>query len=161
MRVSPEDSLAHTGLEALPTRRRSVHSAAWRDLERLFPGRRFTLDGHLVGSIGEVLAAHRYGLSLLPASTQGHDAKAENGVLVQVKATQRDQVGISSQPQNLIVLKLLADGAVEEVFNGPGEIAWHHAGPVQKTGQRPISVSKLKKLMGSVSADRRLPEKAN
>ena len=30
--MSPEDSLAHTGLEALPTRRRSVHSAAWRDL---------------------------------------------------------------------------------------------------------------------------------
>jgi len=132
-----------------------------RELERLFPGRRFTLDGHLVGSIGEVLAAHRYGLSLLPASTKGHDAKAENGALVQVKATQRDQVGMSSQPQHLIVLRLFADGAVEEVFNGPGEIAWQHAGPVQKNGQRPISVSKLKKLMGSVSADQRLPEKAN
>ncbi|MBW8042608.1 MAG: hypothetical protein FVQ85_21795 [Planctomycetes bacterium] len=26
-------------------------------LEELFPGRRFTPDGHLVGSIGEVLAA--------------------------------------------------------------------------------------------------------
>ncbi len=34
-------------------------------LEALFPSRRFTPDGHLVGSIGEVIAAHRYGLQLL------------------------------------------------------------------------------------------------
>ena len=27
------------------------------ELENLFPGRRFPLDGHLVGSIGEVVAA--------------------------------------------------------------------------------------------------------
>ena len=45
-------------------------------LEALFPGRRFTPDGHLVGSIGEVIAAHRYGLDLLPHSAQGHDARS-------------------------------------------------------------------------------------
>ena len=45
-------------------------------LEGLFPGRRFTPDGHLVGSIGEVIAAHRYGLELLPHSAQGHDARS-------------------------------------------------------------------------------------
>jgi hypothetical protein len=27
------------------------------DVEALYPGRKFTLDGHLVGSIGEVVAA--------------------------------------------------------------------------------------------------------
>ena len=30
-----------------------------RRFEQLFPGRHFTPDGHLVGSIGEVIAAHR------------------------------------------------------------------------------------------------------
>ena len=34
-------------------------------LEEAFPGRRFTPDGHLVGSLGEVFAAERYGLTLL------------------------------------------------------------------------------------------------
>ncbi len=34
-------------------------------LEALFPGRKFTPDGHLVGSIGEALAAHMFGLDLL------------------------------------------------------------------------------------------------
>lgn len=29
-----------------------------RELEEMFPGRHFTPDGHLVGSIGECLAAH-------------------------------------------------------------------------------------------------------
>lgn len=28
-----------------------------RDLETLFPGRHYTLDGHMIGSIGEALAA--------------------------------------------------------------------------------------------------------
>jgi len=31
-----------------------------KEFERLFPERRFTPDGHLVGSIGEVIAKHRY-----------------------------------------------------------------------------------------------------
>ncbi len=35
-------------------------------LEELFPGRKFTPDGHLVGSIGEVIAANLYGWELLP-----------------------------------------------------------------------------------------------
>ena len=34
--------------------------------EQLFPGRKFTPDGHLVGSIGEVIAANLHDLELLP-----------------------------------------------------------------------------------------------
>ena len=44
------------------------------ELEAMFPGRHFTPDGHLVGSLGECLAAHHYGLKLLPASSPGVDA---------------------------------------------------------------------------------------
>ena len=56
------------------------------ELESLYPGRKFTIDGHLVGSIGEVLVAERYGLTLLSNSTQTHDAEAKDGRLVQIKA---------------------------------------------------------------------------
>jgi len=30
------------------------------ELEELFPGRHFTLDGHIVGSLGDLLAQYRY-----------------------------------------------------------------------------------------------------
>lgn len=40
-------------------------------LEARFPGRKFNLDGHLVGSVGEVVAAYMLGLDLMPASTLG------------------------------------------------------------------------------------------
>lgn len=74
------------------------------ELESLYPGRKFTIDGHLVGSIGEVLVAERYGLTLLPNSTQTHDAEAKNGRLVQIKATQTKRIAISSEPDFLIAI---------------------------------------------------------
>jgi len=89
-------------------------------LETLFPGRRFTLDGHLVGSIGKVLAAHSYGLELLPPSAETHDAQAADGRLGQIKATQRTSVGLGSSPDHLLVLQILPGGAWRENYNGPG-----------------------------------------
>ena len=59
-------------------------------LERLYPGRHFTPDGHMVGSLGEVMAADAYGLRLFEASHPIHDAVDSKGRLVQIKATQGD-----------------------------------------------------------------------
>lgn len=56
-------------------------------LEEEFEGRRFTPDGHLVGSIGEVVAAYAFNLTLLPAGNPIHDARAKDGTLVQIKLT--------------------------------------------------------------------------
>ena len=56
-----------------------------QDLETLFPGRHYTPDGHMIGSIGETLAASFYGLDLFTASEETHDAKAPDGRLVQPK----------------------------------------------------------------------------
>ena len=57
-------------------------------LEALFPSRRFTPDGHLVGSIGEVLPAYMFDLGLLPGPFHRHDAVAIDGRKVQLKFTQ-------------------------------------------------------------------------
>jgi hypothetical protein len=65
------------------------------ELEDHFPSRKFTPDGHLVGSLGEVLAGYYYELELLPASTERHDARARDGRLVQIKATQGTSVASS------------------------------------------------------------------
>ena len=120
------------------------------ELESSYPGRKFTIDGHLVGSIGEVIVAEHYGLKLLPNSTETHDAVSTDGKYVQIKATQINRIAISSEPEYLIVIKLFSDGLWEEVYNGPGKPVWDNAGKMQKNGQRPIYLSKLRSLMNSV-----------
>jgi hypothetical protein len=127
-----------------------------RKLEALFPGRRFTLDGHLLGSIGEALAAELYGLKLFPASTRCHHGSCPKGRNVQVKLTQRQQVAMYEEAEHLIVLRLDEESMVEEVYNGPGNEPWRAAGAVQKNGQRSISVNKLRNLSKSVGDDGRI-----
>lgn len=117
------------------------------ELEKMYPGRHFTPDGHMVGSIGEVIAADEYGLELFEASHPVHDARAKDGRLVQIKATQGDRVAISECPEYLIVLKIHRDGGFEEVYNGPGEAAWRLVGKRQKTGQCHVSLAKLRSEM--------------
>jgi hypothetical protein len=143
-------------IESIPELVRSLYGIV-RQFEELFPGRKFTPDGHLVGSIGEVLAAHRYGLQLLSASAERHDAATADGRLVQIKATQARSVGLRAEPDHLLVLKLNMDGSMTEVYNGPGSPAWHQAGKMQKNGQRSIGVSRLRALMQRVPASERLP----
>ena len=121
------------------------------ELEKEYPGRKFTVDGHLVGSIGEVIVAEHYGLTLLPNSTKTHDALTDDKKYVQIKATQVKSISISSEPDYVIVIKLFSDGSWEEVYNGPGNLVWDAAGKMQKNGQRPISLNKLKVLMNSVN----------
>lgn len=127
-------------------------------LEELFPGRHYTPDGHMIGSIGEALAASYYGLKLFPASEETHDAVSVDGRLVQIKATQIGRISMSSLPEWLIVLKIHKDGTFSEVYNGPGELAWKHCGKMQKNGQCPISLAKLKVLQAEVPESARLKQ---
>jgi hypothetical protein len=131
-------------------------------LEAAAPGRKFTPDGHTVGSIGEVLAASDYGLTLATASTEGVDAIAPDGREVEIKATCRERNQVvclrSCKPGlHLLVVWLQHDGSHETVFNGPAVLAWEHAGPLQKNGQRPVGFKKLRYLQGLVPQAERLP----
>ena len=127
-----------------------------RELEDQFPGRRFTPDGHLVGSIGEVLAADYYGLTLLPNSTETHDALSDDGRSIQIKATQINRISISSEPDYLIVIQITERGAWKEIYNGPGAVVWNNAGKLQKNGQRPITLAKLRSLAAGIPESERI-----
>ena len=127
------------------------------EFETLFKPRKFTPDGHLVGSLGEVIAARRYGLQLLAQSRKGHDATTTDGRLVEIKATQGKSVALRSEPDHLLVLKLDKSGVATEVFNGPGALVWESCGKMQKNGQRSISLAKLISLMSSIPLECRLP----
>jgi hypothetical protein len=114
------------------------------ELERLYPGRKFTLDGHLVGSIGEVIAAEHFGLTLYGMSKTGHDAFDANGD-IQIKLTAGKAISMYSDCVRLIVLRIVSPENVEAeiVYDGPGAPAWAAAGPKQKNGQRTIGLTKL------------------
>lgn len=132
--------------------------AAADGLERLFPGRKFTLDGHLVGSVGEVVAAYMFDLDLNRASTLGHDAKAPDGKNVEIKLTQGKSVAIRHEPNHLLVLHRPKGGPMRVVFNGPGTLAWSNARAMQSNGQRPISLFKLSRLAQDVPEEGRLAQ---
>ena len=119
-----------------------------RELEEMYPGRHFTPDGHMVGGIGEVIAAEEYGLELFEASHPVHDAR-----------TQGDRIAISECPEHLVVLKIDRDGGFEEVYNGPGDIAWELVGKRQKTGQCHVSLAKLRAAMAEIPERDRFPRK--
>lgn len=125
-------------------------------LENAFPGRKFTPDGHLVGSIGEVAAAYMFDLQLNPASTLGFDARTRCGKEVEIKLTQAKSVSLRHQPQYLIALRRAKGQKIEVLYNGPGSLVWEHAGAMQKNGQRPIGVSKLKSLQSQVTPPNRI-----
>ena len=129
-----------------------------RELEEMFPERHFTPDGHLVGSIGECLAAYHYGLELLPASSLGADA-VKGRIRVEIKATQAGRIGIRSKPEHLLVLQLDKQGSFKEIYNGPGSKVWEEVAgkPVPSNGQYQISLTKLKSLMELVPEEERMP----
>jgi len=132
------------------------------ELEAMFPGRHFTPDGHMVGSIGECLVADAYGLELKTASNKGFDAIARNGKEVEIKATQAKSVAFRSEPEHTIIIKILPNGKFEEAYNGPGKLVWKQfAGKkTPSNGQFQISLNKLKELNKQVSDSSRVPRVA-
>lgn len=115
------------------------------ELETEFPGRHFTLDGHLVGSIGEVMAAYYYGIELYTASTEIHDGEVD-GRKVQIKISQQDNIVINQEPDYLIVLYLNKSGNIYEVYNGKGAKPWETAGKKDSHNNRHMMVNKLMEL---------------
>ena len=126
------------------------------ELEAAFPGRHFTLDGHLVGSIGEVLAAYYYGIKLYKASEPVHDGKDKDGRRVQIKITQQDNIVISRKPDYLVVLYLTKAGNVYEVYNGPGEKPWNMYPKKDSHNDRHMLVNKLMELDATVAPEDRI-----
>lgn len=120
------------------------------ELEAEFPGRHFTLDGHLVGSIGEVMAAYYYGIELYRASAEIHDGEIE-GRKVQIKISQQDDIVINHEPDYLIVLYMNKNGNIYEVYNGPGKLPWDSASKKDSHNNRHMRVNKLMELDKAVA----------
>lgn len=130
---------------------------ATEELALLYPGRPFTPDGHMVGSIGEVVAAEALGLTLYPPSQPAHDAFDASGD-VQIKMTAGKSISMYACCDRLVVLRVVSPEEAEIVYDGPGQPAWDRAGPMQKNGQRRVSLSALRTIadatrLASLSAE--------
>jgi len=92
-------------------------------------GRNFTLDGKLVGDIGEVLAKEKYGLILYDENEPIHDGKEiDTERKVQIKSSFKNYsyFPYAEVPDYFLSLNITADGELEELFNGPGQYIVEH-----------------------------------
>ena len=115
----------------------------------------FTLDGKLVGDIGEVLVAEHYGLTLYKNNKHVYDGyvTAEPTKQVQIKASFHNYFYFSKDltniPDYFIAIKLNEDGGFDEVYNGKGKLIYEkmlsHLSTERKHNFR-LSVLKLEEL---------------
>lgn len=93
--------------------------------------RSFSLDGRLVGDIGEVLVAVKYGLELYTENTAIYDGfEKTTGRKVQIKASFKNcsyfPFGEDKTPDYFLSINILENGELEELYNGPGHFIVEH-----------------------------------
>ncbi len=109
----------------------------------------FTLDGNLVGDVGEALAAEFFGIRLVDTkSTEGIDGYGPDGRTVQVKATGTGRGPAFRQTQTRADHLLFFDLNLEAqtgtvVFNGPEHLALGKL-PDNFDGQRSLTPGQIR-----------------
>lgn len=123
---------------------------------------KFTLDGNLVGDLGEALAVELFSIRLVEtAATEGIDGYAPDGRTVQVKATGTRRGPAfrftETRADHLLFFDLdfeRAKGLI--VFNGPEHYAVKRL-PAIWTGQRSLTAAQILAADAEVPAGERLP----
>lgn len=90
--------------------------------------KRFTLDGRLVGDLGEIIVAENYDVDLYDQLIEKYDGEDSLNRKVQIKATFNDSLGFpcnaNDVPDYYIGIKILSNGSFIEIYNGPGITIW-------------------------------------
>ena len=94
-------------------------------LREKYPDKKFSLDGKLVGDIGEILAAEKYGLELYSENAKIYDGfEIATGRRIQIKSSFKNYCyfpfGKDRIPDFFLAINILESGHTEELFNGPG-----------------------------------------
>jgi hypothetical protein len=114
--------------------------ASVSSLKELYPSKKdgFTLDGRLVGDIGEVIAEELFQIKLHEKLTHHYDALTTYApqLNVQIKTTFKESLTYNHAPDYYIGIKLYPNGEFEVVYNGPGKYidqAYQHRKGIGKT----------------------------
>lgn len=131
-------------------------------LKGQFPSKQFTIDGRLVGDIGEVIASIEYDVTLYETQTPDHDGETSDGRKVQVKATFKDKLTMTAIPEYYLGMQLYKDGTYREVFNGPGSLIARHFTERKGLGEKQLSFSVrvLAELSKTVEENQRVRKRA-
>ena len=132
-------------------------------LQDQYDKKKFTLDGRLVGDLGEILVEEDYDLVLYSGLAKHYDGETLDGRKVQIKTTMKNSLTfpVDHIPDYYIGIQIHPDGTYDEVFNGPGSIAGRavkNRKPT-KTNLHSITLSALKKLNRNVPERDRIPKK--
>ena len=130
-------------------------------LKITFPHRRFTVDGRLVGNVGEIIAELEYDVILHEVSQPDHDGNTTDGRNVQVKATFKNSLTFKTTPDYYLGFKLYPDGHYEEIFNGPGRLIQERFAHRKGIGTALLSfpIAELRELSKRVPPNERIPKR--
>lgn len=123
------------------------------ELSKLFPEKKFTLDGRLVGDIGEVVAEELYEIEIFEKNTPYYDAKAKYADLdIQIKATFKESLTFTHNPDYYIGIKFNKDGSFEEIYNGPGKYIYNEFKERKGIGTKLLSlpITKLRAISNNI-----------
>jgi hypothetical protein len=130
-------------------------------LHTKYPHRDFSLDGRLVGDIGEIIAESNYEITLYPSGKKTYDGFSGDKQ-IQIKTTFTDSLTFPVDiPDYYLGIKVFSDGTHEEIYNGPG----NHIGELVKNrkqpanGQYQVSISALKALNLTVAGKDKIKQK--
>jgi len=129
------------------------------------PKKKFTLDGRLIGDLGETIVEGAYDVETFEKLEKHHDGETSDGRRVQIKATMKKNLTFpaSHVPDYYLGIQIHRDGSFSEVFNGPADIAAQAVKGRQqpKTNLHGISITALKKLNELVGERDRIPRRQN
>ena len=134
-------------------------------LQSEYPKKRFTLDGRLVGDLGEILVEGAYDVQIFESLEKHYDAVTPDGRQVQIKTTMQKSLTfpVDHVPDHYLAIQIHPDGKFTEVFNGPGSIA-HKAVENRKptkTNLHSIGIKALSRLNETVQEGDRIPRRHN
>lgn len=132
-----------------------------RQLKKELPIKEFTIDGRLVGDIGEAIIHRDYELKLYEKLEKDYDGETPNGQKVQIKATFKDSLTFKTIPDYYLGIKIFENGTYEEIFNGPGKAIQEQYGHRKGFGEALLSFpnKKLRELSKSVPNEQKIRKK--
>jgi hypothetical protein len=132
-----------------------------QQLRKTFPIKEFTIDGRLVGDIGEVIVQRDYDVKLYDKLVGGYDGETTDGRLVQIKATFKNSLTFSKIPDYYLGIKINKDGTYTEIYNGPSKNIVEKYGHRKGFGIFLLSFPNLalKELSNNITAEDRIPKR--
>jgi len=131
-------------------------------LRKAVPIKEFTIDGRLVGDIGEAIVQRDYDVTLYGKLIEGYDGVASDGRLVQIKATFKNSLTFTKTPDYYLGIKINEDGSYSEIYNGPGKYIEKRYGHRKGFGEKLLSFpnSVLMDISGKIPSSEKIPKRA-